>query len=217
MLNYHATFTKGTIEFRLFQFDVPHDGKQNGLHAGQLKAYITKSFDEYRLAFGREDEQWPRTATLCASVNPPNYLVDDSADTNRRWWTVPLDKVMPYDSIVSFDFVGLWAQVMWMYRNGARGRLTDEELEALGRRNAHHRKGNKGATEVSDILAQAAEHPDEYEQKWLSATKWKAIYPELMRYEAVNIGKALSVIPEVKNRMLHGTKVYLVPTYKHHV
>lgn len=40
MLNYHATFTKGTIEFRLFQFDAPKDGKQNGLHAGQLKSYI---------------------------------------------------------------------------------------------------------------------------------------------------------------------------------
>jgi len=40
MLNLHATFTKGTVEFRLFQFDAPADGKQNGLHAGQLKAYI---------------------------------------------------------------------------------------------------------------------------------------------------------------------------------
>ena len=40
MLNLHATFTKGTIEFRLFQFDAPADGNQNGLHAGQLKAYI---------------------------------------------------------------------------------------------------------------------------------------------------------------------------------
>lgn len=40
MLNYHATFTKGTIEFRLFQFDAPANGKRNGLHAGQLKSYI---------------------------------------------------------------------------------------------------------------------------------------------------------------------------------
>ena len=40
MLNFHATFTKGTIEFRLFQFDPPAEGKQNGLHAGQLKSYI---------------------------------------------------------------------------------------------------------------------------------------------------------------------------------
>lgn len=40
MLNLHATFTKGTVEFRLFQFDAPANGKMNGLHAGQLKSYI---------------------------------------------------------------------------------------------------------------------------------------------------------------------------------
>ena len=40
MLNLHATFTKGTIEFRLFQFDKPAGSKQNGLHAGKLKSYI---------------------------------------------------------------------------------------------------------------------------------------------------------------------------------
>ena len=40
MLNLHATFTKKTIEFRLFQFDAPANGKQNGIHAGQLKSYI---------------------------------------------------------------------------------------------------------------------------------------------------------------------------------
>ncbi len=40
MLNLHATFTKGTIEFRLFQFDAPTAGRKGGLHAGQLKSYI---------------------------------------------------------------------------------------------------------------------------------------------------------------------------------
>lgn len=40
MLNLHATFTKGTIEFRLFQFDAPDGNRQNGIHAGQLKSYI---------------------------------------------------------------------------------------------------------------------------------------------------------------------------------
>ena len=40
MLNYHATFTKGTIEFRLFQFDAPTAERRGGLHAGQLKSYI---------------------------------------------------------------------------------------------------------------------------------------------------------------------------------
>lgn len=45
MLNYHATFTKGTVEFRLFQFDRPADGKKNGLHAGYSdKKYIPINF-----------------------------------------------------------------------------------------------------------------------------------------------------------------------------
>ena len=39
-LNLHATFTKGTIEFRLFQFDNPHGRFRGGLHAGRLKAFI---------------------------------------------------------------------------------------------------------------------------------------------------------------------------------
>lgn len=42
MLNLHATFTKGTVEFRMFQF-YPADAegkKKNGIHAGRLKAYI---------------------------------------------------------------------------------------------------------------------------------------------------------------------------------
>ncbi|OQB13564.1 MAG: putative amidoligase enzyme [Firmicutes bacterium ADurb.Bin193] len=40
MLNLHATFTKGTVEFRLFQFDNPTAERRGGLHAGQLKSYI---------------------------------------------------------------------------------------------------------------------------------------------------------------------------------
>lgn len=39
-LNFHAVFTKGTVEFRCFEFKAPEGGKQNGLHAGQLKSYI---------------------------------------------------------------------------------------------------------------------------------------------------------------------------------
>ena len=41
MLNLHSLFQRyHTIEFRLFQFDEPSDGRRNGLHAGQLKSMI---------------------------------------------------------------------------------------------------------------------------------------------------------------------------------
>lgn len=41
MLNLHSLFHgHGTVEFRLFQFANPHDGKKGGIHAGEMKAYI---------------------------------------------------------------------------------------------------------------------------------------------------------------------------------
>lgn len=40
MLNLHASFTKGTVEFRLFQFANPHGDSKGGIHAGKMKAYI---------------------------------------------------------------------------------------------------------------------------------------------------------------------------------
>lgn len=41
ILNLHSFFNgHGTVEFRCFQYNVPEDGKQNGLHAGETKAFI---------------------------------------------------------------------------------------------------------------------------------------------------------------------------------
>lgn len=41
MLNYHACFTKGTIEFRCFNFQAPVvGGRKGGIHAGELKTWI---------------------------------------------------------------------------------------------------------------------------------------------------------------------------------
>lgn len=40
ILNLHATNTKNTVEFRIFQFNEASNGRQNGLHAGELKSYV---------------------------------------------------------------------------------------------------------------------------------------------------------------------------------
>ena len=41
MINLHSLFHgHGTVEFRLFQFQNPHDGKKGGIHAGEIKSYI---------------------------------------------------------------------------------------------------------------------------------------------------------------------------------
>jgi len=70
MLNFHATFTKGTIEFRLFQFDAPSNGKQNGLHAGQLKSYI-----QLCLALSEMAKQAKSASAKPQQVENPKYAM----------------------------------------------------------------------------------------------------------------------------------------------
>ncbi len=64
MLNLHALFTKGTIEFRLFQFDNPENGRKGGLHAGQLKAYI-----QLALAINQYSKMVSRTVSKEPAMN----------------------------------------------------------------------------------------------------------------------------------------------------
>lgn len=78
MLNLHATFTKGTIEFRLFQFADPSNGKQNGLHAGELKAYIQLCLAMSQLA------KMVRTAS-------PKPQQTDNEKYAMRCWMLRLD------------------------------------------------------------------------------------------------------------------------------
>ena len=77
MLNLHATFTKGTVEFRLFQFDNPHGQSKGGLHAGRLKAYI-----QLALAINQQAKT-VRTAS-------PKALVTDNPKYAMRCWLLRL-------------------------------------------------------------------------------------------------------------------------------
>ena len=73
MLNLHATFTKATIEFRLFQFANPEGNKKNGLHAGELKSYI-------QLCLGLSAQ-----AKAAKSASPKEPQVDNPKFAMRTW------------------------------------------------------------------------------------------------------------------------------------
>ena len=48
--NFHSVFDHGTVEFRLFEFKEPDEERQNGLHAGEAKAFIQMSLALMALA-----------------------------------------------------------------------------------------------------------------------------------------------------------------------
>ena len=80
MTNYHALFTKGTIEFRLFQFDKPANGRKNGLHAGQLKSYI-----QLCLALSEQAKQLRTASPKPQQTENPKFAM--------RTWLIRLELV----------------------------------------------------------------------------------------------------------------------------
>ena len=75
MLNLHATFTKRTIEFRLFQFDNPGTNLKGqryrgGLHAGQLKSYI-----QFCLALSNKAKEVKTASPKVQATDNPKYAM----------------------------------------------------------------------------------------------------------------------------------------------
>ena len=160
----------------------------------KLKGFVTRNIDAYRLPYGRHDVEMPRHTNIAATVNPEEYLTDDTG--NRRFWTVPINKKMYYHEIVALDAVQLWAQVfsivepMPQVEKSRCFRLTDDEMTQLNAKNVGHAKKMKAEDEILDILIKYG-----HDRRPMTVTDFKMRFdPELRSYSVAVIGKALTKI-----------------------
>lgn len=98
-----------------------------------MKAFVTQPFDVYRTAYAMREERIPRRTMLSASVNPQEFLADETG--NRRWWVVAVD-TLDWDHKV--DMQQLWAQVAVIAQSGESWWLSREEIELLNASNEDH-------------------------------------------------------------------------------
>ncbi|MDE5767758.1 MAG: hypothetical protein K2H82_00015, partial [Oscillospiraceae bacterium] len=56
-----------------------------------LKAFLTKSMDEYRAPYGRTSLKYPRHTSFVGTVNDEKYLIDETG--NRRFATIPITAI----------------------------------------------------------------------------------------------------------------------------
>ena len=184
-----------------------------------LKAFVTSAKDAYRLPYGRSDIEAPRRASLCATCNSDAYLLDLSG--NRRWFTVPVSRVIPYEEIQAFNAEQLWAQIyaivstMNPAQQAACFRLTSEDRKQLEERNGGFVKPVKAEDEVRDILDAAKEKG--YVFQLMTVTEWKDQHDTLRHYSAQQISTALKQCGVIqRQKRLNGSKspsrVYELPT-----
>lgn len=94
----------------------------------KMKAFITREMDEFRKPYAKLSERYPRYTTFYASVNPKQFLKDETG--NRRYWVIPCTKL---NSNHNIDVEQLWGQIMHLYKKAEESDfyLTDQEVEVL--------------------------------------------------------------------------------------
>ena len=95
------------------------------------KAFLTQAIDMYRVPFGKRIRPVPRRTAFYGSVNPQNFLADDTG--NRRYWTI---KAKSIDYNHTLDMQQVWSEFKFLLDSGETYRLTREEHAELNNSNA---------------------------------------------------------------------------------
>ena len=160
-----------------------------------VKAFLTKSTDEYRTPYGKASLHYPRMTSFVGTVNDDEFLIDQTG--NRRFATIPLlsDLVIDYETqIKPFDALQLWAQVYELIKNKDKAscfRLTEDEKRYLEKRNSAFMKPMKSECEVLDILEKQQTPQQGYICTFKEMTVTEFIRIHSLKYDARTVGQVL--------------------------
>lgn len=101
----------------------------------QLKGFLTQSSDKLRRPYGKKDSTYPRRTAFFGSVNPREFLKDETG--NSRFWVIPVVHVNYEHNI---DLQQMWAQVYDMFANGDEWYLNHDEFMQLEQYNEYSRE-----------------------------------------------------------------------------
>lgn len=181
-----------------------------------LKSFITMSYDQFRLPYGRSDIEGARLTSLCATCNGTGFLADETG--NRRWFIVPLGGKIDLDALDRLDVDQLWAEFfeqvrpMTQKQRASCFRLSADERKALDARNTGYMKPIVAQEDVKLLLDEAEGNPI-YSWKLLTPKEWLEENRCLSRYSPVQIGKALKAIGREKIHTNTGNR-YSLPVQK---
>ena len=119
--------------------------------AGELKGFLSASIDTFREPYGRHSKPRKRQSVIVGSVNPDNFLVDETG--NRRYWVIPVQGQQRIDvERVVAERDGIWAAAVAAYRRGESWHLTPQEESKISQFNGDYCHSDSWEEPVSNYL-----------------------------------------------------------------
>lgn len=99
----------------------------------EIKQFITKRSDKYRVAFDRVVSDFPRKCVFFGTTNNWNFLKDPTG--NRRFWPVAVEPdrrtKSVFEHLTEYEVGQIWAEALQAYRQGESLELSPEvDIEA---------------------------------------------------------------------------------------
>lgn len=155
-----------------------------------LKAFVTRPEDRIRMPYAKRDSRTPRRTSFCGTVNPKDYLKDETG--SRRFWTIPVTNI---DKKALFSLRPEWVSQVWfqaydMYKADRNFfRLDDEEIKELQSDNREFEAPLRYELEIREMLDYSI--PISQWEWWRAGEIAKLISGNA---DAGKVGKALSRI-----------------------
>jgi predicted P-loop ATPase len=106
----------------------------------EVKAFLSKTEDRYRVAYDRQVSEFPRKCVFFGTTNTRDFLRDTTG--NRRFWPVEVDPknaMLNHWDHLTDELVGqIWAEVLTWFRAGEGLELDQEAREEAERQQAAH-------------------------------------------------------------------------------
>ncbi|WP_312282053.1 VapE domain-containing protein, partial [Oscillibacter sp.] len=176
-----------------------------------LKAFLTQDMDEYRTPYAKKAVQRPRRTSFCGTVNPGEYLIDDTG--NRRFWTVSVNRIdlSRLFAITNEWKTQLWAQMASEYQAlPGSFRLSSDDRKLLENINVEHTRSLDFEDELRDLL-----NFDLDPALWGEFTSAQIATKLEARPPANRLGRVLAKLaaedPRIIARLRDGRKMYRLP------
>ncbi|MBO8164686.1 MAG: virulence protein E [Brevibacillus sp.] len=106
----------------------------------EVKAFLSKTEDRYRVAYDRQVSEFPRKCVFFGTTNTRDFLRDTTG--NRRFWPVEVDpsraELSHWEHLTDDVVSQIWAEVLSWYRAGEGLELDSEAREEAERQQAAH-------------------------------------------------------------------------------